>query len=602
MDRRLFLAGSAGTAALFAAGPGTALAQVGSGDAALVQLMDRIFYEGLLLSPESATSLGLDKGSRAPLRSRLSDRGEGGRAAKRGFSTWAEGALRQVDPATLSPSRRLQREIALFNLDDDLAPSRVNLESVRRPYPIFHQGGAYFQIPDFLDSSHSIETATDAEAYVDRLEAFPFMLDDEAAYQAELARRGVVAPRWSLELTIGQMRQLRAPVPMDNTMVRSLARRVAAKGLDAGLVTDAARVVETKVYPALDRQIALMTRLAKTTRPGDGVWRLNDGAEIYRLALASSTTTAMTPEEVHRIGLRQVAELSAQLTSVLDQAGFPAGPIGKRLAALNVAPDQLYPETDAGRAALLASLNEGVAGMRPRLARAFRDIPEIPLEIRRVPPEIQDGASNGYYYRAPLDGSRPAIYWINLKRTSDWPKYGLPSLTYHEGIPGHHLQNGYAQKATDLPRLLSTQFISSYGEGWALYSEQLADELGAYSGIEKAGYLQSFLFRAARLVVDTGIHSKRWTRERATQYFVDNVGFAQGRSASEVNRYCTQPGQACSYKIGHNKWLELRSRAEARLGAKFSLPWFHDVLKDGLMPLALLEKRVDERIAEALRG
>jgi uncharacterized protein (DUF885 family) len=254
------------------------------------------------------------------------------------------------------------------------------------------------------------------------------------------------------------------------------------------------------------------------------------------------------------------------------------------------------------RAALLTSLNEGVAQMRPRLAKAFRDIPDMPLEIRRVPPEIQDGASNGYYYRAPLDGTRPAIYWINLKRTGDWPKYGLPSLTYHEGVPGHHLQIGYAQKAGDLPLLLRTQFISAYGEGWALYSEQLADELGAYSGIEKAGYLQSFLFRAARLVVDTGIHSKRWTRERATQYFVDTVGFARGRSASEVNRYCTQPGQACSYKIGHNKWLELRQRAEAKLGAKFTLPWFHDVLKDGLMPLALLEKRGDERIAETLRG
>ncbi|MEO7247087.1 MAG: DUF885 domain-containing protein, partial [Novosphingobium sp.] len=221
-------------------------------------------------------------------------------------------------------------------------------------------------------------------------------------------------------------------------------------------------------------------------------------------------------------------------------------------------------------------------------------------DIRRVPPEIQDGASNGYYYRAPLDGSRPAIYWINLKEVGDWPKYQLPSLTYHEGIPGHHLQLGYAQTAGDIPLLLRGGGYSAYSEGWALYAEQLADELGGYSGIDNAGYLQSFLFRAARLVVDTGIHAMRWSRAMATNYMVETTGFTRPRSQREVERYCTQAGQACSYKIGHNMWLKLRQRAQDKLGSKFSLKWFHEVLNEGAMPLAMLERRVDERIAEAL--
>jgi len=239
--------------------------------------------------------------------------------------------------------------------------------------------------------------------------------------------------------------------------------------------------------------------------------------------------------------------------------------------------------------------------MQAKLPRAFTNPPSAPLEIKAVPAEIQDGASNGYYYRAPLDGSRPAIYWINLKSVGDWPKYTLPSLTYHEGVPGHHLQISTAQRA-DTHTLRKISFFGAYLEGWALYAEQLADELGGYAGpIERAGYLQSFLFRAARLVVDTGIHDQRWTRERATQYLVDTVGFAPGRSQREVERYCTMPGQACSYKIGHASWLRARAKAQEIAGDKFDLKRFHDVLEAGAVPLVLLERLTEER-ARAMRG
>jgi len=601
MQRREFMATSAAAlAAAAATGPATAWAQT-PGDAKLAAVLDTVFYGDIDLEPETATQRGFDKGDRAALKSQLDDESPAGRAKRLAHARSSLAALRAIAPATLSQTAKLQRDVAAYVLEQRLVPEKFGLDSIRRPYRIFQQGGAYFGVPDFLDSQHTIETKADADAYLARLSAFAKSLDDDTAYQHAMAPRGVIAPAWSIELTLGQMRKLRGTAADQSNLVGSLARRTREKAIAGDWSAQAIRIVEGQVYPALDRQMALMTQLRGRTPAGDGVWRLEDGEAIYAAALADSTTTAMSPDEVHRIGLRQVAEIGAQLTTMLDAAGYKGANVGQRLAALNADPKQLYANTDAGRAEMIASLNQGVAAMKGRLPRAFRNVPNEPLEIRRVPPEIQDGASNGYYYRAPIDGSRPAIYWINLKDTADWPRYQLPSLTYHEGEPGHHLQLSYAGTSGDVPLLLRTLFISAYGEGWALYAEQLADELGAYSGLEKAGYLQSFLFRAARLVVDTGIHAKRWSREKATQYMVETVGFSEGRSQREVERYCTQPGQACSYKVGHNKWVELRQRAQGKLGDKFSLPWFHDVVGEGLMPLSLLERRVDERIAERMR-
>ena len=321
------------------------------------------------------------------------------------------------------------------------------------------------------------------------------------------------------------------------------------------------------------------------------------GDAIYAAALAQATTTDFTPEQVHAMGLEQVAAISAELDKILRAEGLTQGSVGARLAQLNTRPDQLYPNTAQGRAALLQSLNEGVRDMTTRLPRAFSELPGQPLEIRAVPVEIQDGASNGYYRRAALDGSRPAIYYINLKDTGDWPKYGLPALTYHEGDPGHHLQISTQQLSRDIPTIRKIGFFGAYSEGWALYAEEVADELGAYkTPLERAGYLQSFLFRAARLVVDTGIHTKRWDRARATRYMVDTTGFAEPRSQREVERYCTQPGQACSYKVGHMAWVRARQDAEKRLGSRFDLKRFHAVLTDGAMPLSIMERLVKERL------
>jgi uncharacterized protein (DUF885 family) len=604
MDRREFLStsGAAALALPFLTGfEALASAQpaAATGDAALNRLFDAIFNEQVQAAPTFATALGLDKGELASLKSKLDTRPyQQARAEDLARNRKFLAQLKAVNPAALSPAAKLNREIVIYDIGTNItAPERFDLDSVQSPYLISQQDGAYFSIPDFLHSSHTIENAADAEAYLARLSQFATVIDNETAEQRRQAGRGYVAPAWSLDLALGQMRELRAPAPGSSTLVDSLVKRAAAKNIAGDWQRRASAIVADAVYPALDRQIAAVQQLRATTPAGDGAWRLPRGDEIYAAALAQATTTNFTPDEVHNIGLQQVAELTAQLDALLKAAGYTKGTVGERLQALNSDPSQLYPNTDAGRAELIKSLNAGVAGMMGRLPGAFATLPDQPLEIRRVPPEIQDGAPNGYYRRASLDGSRPAIYFINLKSTGDWPKYTLPSLTYHEGVPGHHLQISIAQKSGDLPMIRKTSFYSAYGEGWALYSEQLSDELGGYAGLEKAGYLQSFLFRATRLVVDTGLNSKRWSREKAVEYMIGTTGFARGRVQREIERYCASIGQACSYKIGHIAWLRARAEAQKTLGPKFDLKQFHEVLKEGAMPLSILERRIRERTA-----
>jgi len=606
MDRRKFLsASSAALSFAFVSGasgsPALALVQsgAGSGDAALNALFEKIFQERVRRFPELASSLGLDKGANAHLKSELDVRPLGAARAEDLAHLRSElASLKAVPTAGLSPAAQLNRDVIVYQIETGIVPpANFNIDSVQRPYPIFQQGGTYFSTPDFLNTAHTIDMAADAEAYLARLALVGKALDNDTEEQRAQAARGFLAPAWSIDLTLGQMRKLRSPASEANTMVESLVGRTAAKNIAGDWKARAAKIVADSIYPALDRQIAVMEALKSSTRPGDGAWRLDQGDAIYAAALAQATTTNFTPDEVHKMGLDQVAEISGRLDGILKKAGYTKGTVGERLAALNVASDQLYPNTDEGRAALIADLNKGVEAMYAKLPKAFATVPSAPLEIRRVPPEIQDGASNGYYNRASLDGSRPAIYFINLKDVGDWPKYSLPALTYHEGVPGHHLQISLAQESKDIPTLRKLGFFSAYSEGWALYAEQLSDELGGFAGIESAGYLQSFLFRAARLVVDTGLHSKQWSREKATDYMVATTGFARPRSQREVERYCTQIGQACSYKVGHMAWTRAREDAQKRLGAKFDLKRFHEVLKEGAMPLTLLEKRIKELTA-----
>ena len=594
MDRRQFLS-STGAATALAIAPGALkAAEPATGDAALNAVFEAIFQENLDDSPENVTGLGLDTGKRAAAKAQLGDRSLAARAKDLARTKQAIARIEVVDAKTLSDAGKLNREVVLYSLRSGIVgPDKFGIGSTIRPYRIFQQGGAYFSVPDFLNSAHTIRTTADAEAYCARLSAFATALDQDSAVQKEEASRGFVAPDFSLDLTIGQLKALRDKPAAASGMVNSLVTRAKAAGLAGDWATKAAAIVERQVYPALDRQIALVQSLPR--RKEAGLWALPNGDAIYAEALKAATTTNFTPDEVHKIGQEQVASLSAELDAILKAQGLTKGSVGARLTALNEMPSQLYADTAEGRAELLAGLNVGVAAMQKRLGEAFLNAPNEPLDIRAVPVEIQDGASNGYYRRASLDGTRPAIYFINLKSVRDWPKYTLPSLTYHEGVPGHHLQLSIVQKL-DTPLLRRLSGFGAYSEGWALYAEQVAEELGGYANpVERAGNLQSFLFRAARLVADTGIHAKRWTREQATDYFVETVGFARPRSQREIERYCTQAGQACSYKIGHISWLRARDNAKRILGDKFDLREFHEVLRDGAVPLTILERLVEAR-------
>ncbi len=597
--RRDFLTTSA-VATLAAFAP-RAIAQgpAAGGAAALNASFQQIFDMMIDSSPRMATALGLDKGPRAALKSALDDNSLKGMTDDLARGRKALAMLDGYKAQGLADRDALNLEVVRYSLEREVIPAgKYGLSSIGRPYRIFQQGGAYFQVPDFLNTAHTIAAPADCDAYLARLAAFATALDNDSAVQRDFAARGYLAPGWSLDLTLGQMRKLRGQPAESCSMVTSLTSRAQKAGIAGDWRAQAAKIVAESVYPALDRQIALIEELRPTTKAGDGIWRIPRGDEIYADALMNATTTSMTPEEVHQLGIAQVAEITAELNAILDKEGFAKGAIGSRLAALNVRPDQLYADSADGRAALLRQLNEDCQRMNALLPQAFNNPPTAPLEIRAVPVEIQDGASNGYYNRAALDGSRPAIYFINLKDVGDWPKYGLPALTFHEGAPGHHLQISIQQQSGDIPMLRKVGGFSAYSEGWALYAEQLSDELHAYrTPLERAGFLQSFLFRAARLVVDTGLHAKQWSREKATAYMVETTGFAEPRCQREVERYCTQPGQACSYKVGHATWVRAREKAQAALGAKFDVKWFHEVLHDGAMPLAVLERRIAARTA-----
>ncbi len=602
MHRRQFIA-SAAAATAVAALPrplGAAPAATGE-DTRLAVLLDAFFYEGVDENPEAATGLGLDKGMRATLKSQLNDYSAAGKTARLERVRERLSRLHRIDRKQLSAASALDYDIIDYDLSRTVAAeTRFTFGSARgnfQPYVITQQQGPYRGIPDFLDAQHKIVSAADADAYLARLRAFPKALDDSLARQQADAARGVLAPDFALDITLQQLHALRDQPAASTVLVDSLARRAKAAGLTADYATPATQIVTAEVFPAFDRHIAAITALRAKASPEAGVWRLPDGAAYYAAAVKSSTTTELTPNEVHKLGLEQVAEISGRLDVMLKAQGLTQRSVGDRLTALNARADQLYANDAAGRAALLTQLNTQIKAVYAKLPGAFRTLPRAPIEVRSVPVFIQDGAANGYYNGAATDGSRPAVFYINLKDTAEWPKFSLPTLTYHEAVPGHHLQISIAQESTAIPLIRRRGGYSAYTEGWALYAEQVADELGLYAGdpLGRIGYLQSFLFRAARLVVDTGIHDKRWSRDKATEYLVATTGYARGRSQREVDRYCVGPAQALSYKVGHTQWVRLRAALQAKQGAAFDLKAFHDVLRQGAMPLVILDKVVIAR-------
>ncbi len=605
MDRRRLLMSVAAGGALAAVGPVRALASTALTQAApnaattaFHALLDRIADEMLLSDPELLTMLGMDRGPKADARFKLSDRSQAKIDADKAKFVDAMKAVKAIDQGQLNAADQVYYDTLEFFGDTVMTgydfPYGGGFSP--SPYTVSQLGGAYQQIPDFLDSQHRIETADDAEAYLSRLSAFAAGMDAERArMQAEFAA-GAVPPDFVIDRTLTQMDTITGTAVADSVMTKSLARRTAEKDISGDWAARAEAILTNEVYPAIQRQAEAFKTVRPNATHDGGVWRLPDGEAYYRFGLKYYTTSSMTPDEVHQMGLEQVAEISARTDALLKAQGLTQGSVGARVAALGEDARFVYPNTDEAKDELIQELNAQMVAIQARMPEYFGRLPKSPCDIKRVPVAIEAGAPGGYYMPPALDGSRPGAYYINLRDTAEWPKWTLPTLTYHEAVPGHHFQIALQQEKPDTPLLMKVMGFSAYSEGWGLYAEQLADEIGAYENdpFGQIGYLQSLMFRAARLVVDSGLHHKRWSREQGIRYMVDTLGDQESSIATEVERYCVWPGQASSYKVGHTTWVRLREDAKKRLGGRFDIKGFHDTgLNLGGVPLTVLERTMN---------
>ena len=601
LHRRHFLLGSAATGALFAAGcaPMERTGAVGSGAAAQARsLYDAIFERMLVASPELATGLGLDTGARVALKSQLSDSSPAGKLNLYAPLAAAQPQLRAIDRTGLSGRDRGWLDTALWfaeraNEAATFTYGAIGGYNYPIPYIISQLSGSYQSVPDFLDSQHKIESELDAQAYLDRLDQFARNVNLEVEGARADVARGVIPPTYIIDKALNQTRALRGERGAEAGLVRSLVRRAREANVAGDWQARAVRIVDGPLAQALDRQIAFLTDIRGRSGISPAANRLPDGDRFYQTALRFHTSTNLTPEEAHRIGLEQVREVSAQAEELLRREGLTQGSVGARLRELGQQQRFLYPNTDAGRAQIIADLNTHMNMVRSRMPEMFNaeTIPTSGMEIRRVPPNIEEGAPRGYAQGGSLDGTRPGVFYINLVNTSIWPKWALPTLNHHESVPGHLWQGAIVNSAQNIPLLHRSVGIPAFGEGWGLYAETLADELGVYADnpLGRLGMLQSFLYRAARIVMDTGMHSRGWERDATIRYFQDTVGLDPISATSEVDRYVVWPGQATAYKLGHNEMLKIRDEARRRLGTRFDLKNFHDlVLLSGDMPLEVL--------------
>jgi len=397
------------------------------------------------------------------------------------------------------------------------------------------------------------------------------------------------------------------PNPQDNPLVTTFVEHMkAVKGIDSAEQSDLTRqatdAVKNVVYPAYARMTAaLETQRSAAVSQAAGVGRLPDGAAYYAATLKQMTTTDYTPEQVHALGLSEVNRVSAEMDALLKAQGLASGTVAERVQALHRDPRFLLPNTDEGRQQLIARYQQILDEVNARMPEYFRTIPTGKLDVKRVPPAAEKGSAGAYYQQAAMDGSRPGAFFANLRDVGETATWTMKTLAYHEGIPGHHFQISIALNLKDLPLLRQQTLYSAYAEGWALYAERLAAEIGMYKDdpFGDIGRLEAELFRATRLVVDTGLHAKGWTRDQSITYMVNTTGMNESEVVTEVERYMGQPGQACAYKVGQLKILELRERAKTALGPRFNLKDFHAVvLENGGVPLTLLDKLVDEWIAK----
>ncbi len=459
-------------------------------------------------------------------------------------------------------------------------------------------------LPQFMENQHAVRDEASALAYISRLRAIATKLGQVQDNFDLQAQHGVLPPQVALEGAAQQIHNLIDPKPADSVFVTGFQRKLQrVQGLSderrAALIAQATDAVRTATNPAYARLLARLDA-AIATKPGNrGLWALPDGDAFYDASLRWNTSTDLGADEIHRIGVSEVARIEKEMDALLRRQGMSQGSVGERMGQLLVDPRFKYEDSDAGRAELISDIRGALAKLQPKVPQYFGMVPKQTLDVRPVAKEAEASAPGAYYLAPAMDGSRPGVFFINLGQLEANTRWSIPTLTYHEGSPGHHFQISLSQGLTGLPVLRRSLNPSGYSEGWALYAEQLTAEMGLYRDNPwgDLGRLRAELFRSVRLVVDTGLHRKRWTPEQAIAYMRSHLGMPESEVRTEVYRYLVQPGQACSYKIGHIKMVELRERARQQLGDRFDIRAFHDlILGNGSLPLTVLEASVDDWI------
>ena len=476
-------------------------------------------------------------------------------------------------------------------------------------YPFTQQGGAHTDAPAFLINFHPVDDVADARAYITRLRKLPAGFDQLIGRAEAQAAKGILPPKFVYPMLLESCREIITGAPFDgagdkpSALLEDFEAKVGAlKDVDAAakaqLVTEARAALREAVQPAYLKLIALFEAQAKVATDDDGVWKLPEGRDYYNFMLRSHTTTSLSADEIHELGLREVARIHEGMTLIKEQVGFK-GDLAAFLKFMRDDPQFVYPATDEGKAAYIKRANEMIATMTARLDEFFGVKPRAGLLVKKVEPFREKGSSAAFYEQPAPDGSRPGYYYINTLDMRALPIWEMETLAHHEAIPGHHMQIAIAQELGNMPKFRKFGGYTAYAEGWGLYAEYFPKEFGFYQDpYQDFGRLSDELLRAVRLVVDTGIHAKRWTRAQVMDYFRANTAASERELFSETNRYIVWPGQACSYKVGMLKILELRELAKKELGPRFDLRGYHDlVLKNGALPLNLLEENVRAWIA-----
>jgi len=604
--RTLFFAGGALAASILAA---CSPSQV-STDPDLNAFLQRFSQSEMGHSPEVADALGLSTeafGGR--YQAKLDDRSMAVAERTRANRLDRLHELELIDRTNLSRDAQRTYDSMMVVLRNAIAMQQHGYGSASlgwaSPYLITYADGAYADLVKFMTLQAPVRSRADAEEWLTRLEHMDEALRDERRRWEVDIEAGAIPPRVVLQRTLDRARSLTPTIPRDHLLVVYFIEQLAQiPDISEEDITRLVKRATDQVGGPLKAEYQALTKMLEglNAKSSDdlGVWRLKNGDAYYRDALKLYTTSDLSPKQLHDAGVKLVDQINAQIEPILAEMGQVEGSVGGRLRTLALDPLYLFPETPEGRAALLDAVRERINWAEKSMGRMIVTGPKGKVEVREAPRISQETAPGGYYKPVPLDGSRPATFNINLRSTLDFPMWTIPTLTFHESVPGHHIQAGLARERANQPLVNYMIAQPAFSEGWALYAEDLADELGAYKDdkLGRLGYLQSLLFRAARLVADTGINSQKWTRAQAAAYLSDTVGLSPQEVDSEIDRYVIWPGQACSYMVGRETIRRLRTGAQQQLKTSFDIRQFHEVvLTAGPRPLPVLETDVAAWVA-----